>query len=82
MCGALAAAVATPDTGGARSPARFLQMLVLIFTAYFFRPARRGPIWASCTERLLADVDAAPAQAKRAGKDRALSADQYVTALR
>ena len=39
--GALAAAVATHDTGGAGSPARFLLMLVLVFAAYFF-PAREA----------------------------------------
>ena len=39
--GALAAAVATHDTGGAKSPGRFLLMLVLVFSAYFF-PAREA----------------------------------------
>jgi diguanylate cyclase (GGDEF)-like protein len=39
--GALAAAVATHDTGGAHSPARFLLMLVLVFAGYFF-PAREA----------------------------------------
>jgi diguanylate cyclase (GGDEF)-like protein len=39
--GALAAAVATHDTGGAHSPARFLLMLVLVFAAYFF-PSREA----------------------------------------
>ena len=34
-------AVATHDTGGADSPARFLLMLVLVFAAYFF-PAREA----------------------------------------
>jgi diguanylate cyclase (GGDEF)-like protein len=39
--GALAAAVATHDTGGAHSPARFLLMLVLVFAGYFF-PSREA----------------------------------------
>jgi diguanylate cyclase (GGDEF)-like protein len=39
--GALAAAVAAHDTGGADSPGRFLLMLVLVFAAYFF-PAREA----------------------------------------
>jgi len=39
--GALAAAVATHDTGGADSPGRFLLMLVLVFAGYFF-PAREA----------------------------------------
>ena len=39
--GALAAAVATHDTGGAHSPARFLLMLVLVFAGYCF-PSREA----------------------------------------
>jgi diguanylate cyclase (GGDEF)-like protein len=39
--GALCAAVATHDTGGAMSPARFLLMLVVVFAAYFF-PSREA----------------------------------------
>ncbi|HET6551526.1 MAG TPA: GGDEF domain-containing protein [Solirubrobacter sp.] len=39
--GSLCAAVATHDTGGAVSPARFLLMLVVVFAAYFF-PAREA----------------------------------------
>ena len=36
MAGQLSAAVAASDTGGANSPARFLLMLGVVFTAYFF----------------------------------------------
>jgi len=43
FCGALAAAVATSDTGGADSPARFLLMLVLVFAAYFFGAREAWP---------------------------------------
>jgi diguanylate cyclase (GGDEF)-like protein len=39
--GALAAAVATHDTGGAHSPARLLLMLVIVFAGYFF-PSREA----------------------------------------
>jgi diguanylate cyclase (GGDEF)-like protein len=39
--GALAAAVAVADTGGAGSPARFLLILALVYAAYFF-PAREA----------------------------------------
>src|SRR4051812_2372465 len=41
VSGALCAAVATSDTGGAQSPARFLLMLALVYSAYFF-PAREA----------------------------------------
>ena len=37
----LCTAVATHDTGGANSPARFLLILVLVFSTYFF-PSERG----------------------------------------
>jgi diguanylate cyclase (GGDEF)-like protein len=36
MAGQLCAAVAASDTGGANSPSRFLLMLGVVFTAYFF----------------------------------------------
>src|SRR5689334_8307435 len=39
--GALCAAIATHDNGGASSPARFLLMLVVVYAAYFF-PAREA----------------------------------------
>ena len=39
--GAVCAAVATHDNGGASSPARFLLMLVVVYAAYFF-PAREA----------------------------------------
>jgi diguanylate cyclase (GGDEF)-like protein len=42
VAGALATAIATHDTGGAHSPARYLLMLVVVFAAYFF-PA--GEAW-------------------------------------
>src|SRR5690349_20970317 len=45
VLGALAAAVATHDTGGANSPARFLLMLVLGFAAYFFPAREAWPYW-------------------------------------
>ena len=38
VLGGLSIAVATHDTGGAHSPARFLAMLVLVFAAYFYPP--------------------------------------------
>jgi diguanylate cyclase (GGDEF)-like protein len=41
VAGSLCAAVAASDTGGATSPARFLLMLSIVFTAYFF-PAREA----------------------------------------
>jgi diguanylate cyclase (GGDEF)-like protein len=41
VLGALSAAVATSDTGGASSPARFLLMLALVYSAYFF-PSREA----------------------------------------
>ena len=41
--GGLATAVATHDTGGANSPARFWPMLVLVFAAYFFPPREAWP---------------------------------------
>ncbi len=37
LCGAIGIAIATSDNGGGNSPARFLLMLVLVFTGYFFR---------------------------------------------
>jgi diguanylate cyclase (GGDEF)-like protein len=37
LAGALGVAIATSDNGGGNSPARFLLMLVLVFTGYFFR---------------------------------------------
>ena len=43
VLGGLAIAVATHDTGGAHSPARFLAMLVLVFAAYFFPPREAWP---------------------------------------
>jgi diguanylate cyclase (GGDEF)-like protein len=43
VAGTLCAAVATHDTGGANSPARFLLMLVLVFAAYFFAPREAWP---------------------------------------
>ena len=39
--GSVSAAIATSDTGGAASPARFLLMLAVVYTAYFF-PAREA----------------------------------------
>jgi diguanylate cyclase (GGDEF)-like protein len=39
--GALCAAIATHDNGGASSPARFLLMLVVVYAGYFF-PAREA----------------------------------------
>ncbi len=39
--GSVSAAIATSDTGGASSPARFLLMLAVVYTAYFF-PAREA----------------------------------------
>jgi diguanylate cyclase (GGDEF)-like protein len=41
FAGALCAEVAMHDNGGAASPARFLLMLVVVYTAYFF-PAREA----------------------------------------
>ncbi len=41
LLGALGVAIATSDNGGANSPARFLLMLVLVFTGYFF-PGREA----------------------------------------
>ncbi len=43
MAGQLCAAVAASDTGGAHSPARFLLMLGVVFTAYFFPPREAWP---------------------------------------
>jgi diguanylate cyclase (GGDEF)-like protein len=43
FAGTACAAVATHDTGGANSPARFLLMLVLVFAAYFFPPREAWP---------------------------------------
>ena len=37
LAGAIGVAIATADNGGGNSPARFLLMLVLVFTGYFFR---------------------------------------------
>src|SRR3954452_4226225 len=37
LAGAIGVAIATSDNGGGNSPARFLLMLVLVFTGYFFR---------------------------------------------
>jgi diguanylate cyclase (GGDEF)-like protein len=37
LAGAVGIAIATSDNGGGNSPARFLLMLVLVFTGYFFR---------------------------------------------
>jgi diguanylate cyclase (GGDEF)-like protein len=37
LAGAIGIAIATSDNGGGNSPARFLLMLVLVFTGYFFR---------------------------------------------
>src|SRR3982751_2837309 len=39
--GPVCAAVATSDTGGAESPSRFLLMLAVVYSAYFF-PARKA----------------------------------------
>jgi diguanylate cyclase (GGDEF)-like protein len=41
LAGALGIAIATSDNGGANSPARFLLMLVLVFSGYFF-PGREA----------------------------------------
>jgi diguanylate cyclase (GGDEF)-like protein len=41
--GALCAAVATHDNGGANSPARFLLMLVIVYACYFFPPREAWP---------------------------------------
>jgi diguanylate cyclase (GGDEF)-like protein len=41
LCGAVGIAITTSDNGGANSPARFLLMLVLVFTGYFF-PGREA----------------------------------------
>jgi diguanylate cyclase (GGDEF)-like protein len=41
VAGGLCAAIATSDTGGATSPARFLLMLLVVFAAYFF-PSREA----------------------------------------
>jgi diguanylate cyclase (GGDEF)-like protein len=41
LSGAVGIAIATSDNGGANSPARFLLMLVLVFTGYFF-PGREA----------------------------------------
>src|ERR1700754_15370 len=41
--GTLCAAIATSDTGGASSPARFLLMLALVFSAYFFGAREAWP---------------------------------------
>jgi diguanylate cyclase (GGDEF)-like protein len=41
LCGGIGIAIATSDNGGANSPARFLLMLVLVFTGYFF-PGREA----------------------------------------
>jgi diguanylate cyclase (GGDEF)-like protein len=41
IAGAVCIAIATSDNGGANSPARFLLMLVLVFTGYFF-PGREA----------------------------------------
>jgi diguanylate cyclase (GGDEF)-like protein len=41
LAGAVGIAIATSDNGGANSPARFLLMLVLVFTGYFF-PGREA----------------------------------------
>jgi diguanylate cyclase (GGDEF)-like protein len=43
VLGGLSIAVATHDTGGAKSPARLLTMLVLVFAAYFFRTREAWP---------------------------------------
>lgn len=43
VLGGLSIAVATHDTGGAHSPARFLAMLVLVYAAYFFGPREAWP---------------------------------------
>ena len=43
VLGGLSIAVATHDTGGAHSPARFLAMLVLVYAAYFFPPREAWP---------------------------------------
>ena len=43
VLGGLSVAVATHDTGGAHSPARFLAMLVLVYAAYFFPPREAWP---------------------------------------
>ena len=43
IAGAACAAIATHDTGGANSPARFLLMLVLVYAAYFFNPREAWP---------------------------------------
>src|SRR3954451_20986589 len=45
--GALCAAVATHDNGGATSPARFLLMLVVVYAGYFFPARETGPTSAS-----------------------------------
>jgi diguanylate cyclase (GGDEF)-like protein len=41
LAGAVGIAIATSDNGGANSPARFLLMLVLVFSGYFF-PGREA----------------------------------------
>src|ERR1700755_2595236 len=41
LAGGIGIAIATSDNGGANSPARFLLMLVLVFTGYFF-PGREA----------------------------------------
>ena len=43
LAGAIGIAIATSDNGGANSPARFLLMLVLVFTGYFFRGREAWP---------------------------------------
>jgi diguanylate cyclase (GGDEF)-like protein len=41
--GAVCAAIATSDNGGANSPARFLLMLALVYACYFFPPREAWP---------------------------------------
>jgi diguanylate cyclase (GGDEF)-like protein len=43
FAGALGAAVAMSDNGGANSPGRFLLMLVLVYAGYFFPPREAWP---------------------------------------
>jgi diguanylate cyclase (GGDEF)-like protein len=43
LAGAIGVAIATSDNGGGNSPARFLLMLVLVFTGYFFSGREAWP---------------------------------------